>query len=880
MNLLEVGLEKLQTILGTDPETGLTGEQVLRNRREFGENILFEKKNTALDLLKKIFGDIMMILFLLLSLFDYLENKNTASLAAMVLVILLYAGFVLGTHFYVSRVKNKVEQFSRSKYHVRRSGRIRSVAKSELVPGDILILEKGDVMPCDGIILKHSALKILEASVTGRRVPVFKRSHEEVEEEESGYPYFECILFAGSVILHGSAKVFVCNTGRNIFDNENFTISRQNTTVPRIYEMAMDLKKQIYLVWVLACFLIFAVGVFRGLDVFGIFHYAVAVVIAAFPDAVEHLSDLAIAHMTSKLFHHGVVLRNAGAVDRLCDANSVFVNSSEYLFYSHPIASFYYAGDRLYDYRENASAAAPLLENLLLSQSSKKYFTGKREEWAAEKAILSAAAKLGIQKPKLQRSFLSINHYDFDPQYGYSCSLVLKDASYRLIVRGEPNTVLSLCSNMQVNGETLPLNEGDRAALRTNARHLAGMCEKIVGVAVSTIPSPSTGDQRTLCFDMTYLGLFGLSTPISAAAAKAVNTCQKSGIQTYLLTDDYPETVSSLSKSVSIIGENDYQYALSYQTYERMDRGVFVADIEKYKAYCSFPAEEKQSIVKFHKDNGNITVSLTGGIYDTLPQMESDISIVGTEEKQNAVRLNADLLVKEKKYELVPLCINWARIFYRNVVHMMQYILLVQVSLGVAVLLGLCATSSVPFSLLPMVLAGLGACIPSGVNIFHRIPGPRLENNQGVLKDDRVASLVSLIIIPFVAGITQALCVMLSAQIAQYASGSGEVAAGAALITFIFASYFSSLSVKFDSLLIHHQKEIGRTGLVTFLICLATTLLVTVSPLTSLWLGGKSGGGYSFWILFFAGVLSLVPMALMEWIKILNKDDSAPGRES
>ncbi len=880
MNLLEVGLDKLCNILGTDPENGLTSEQVLRNRREFGENILFEKKNTALDLVKKIFGDVMMILFLLVSFFDYVETGKAVSLVAILVVSALYSAIVLGTHFYVQRVQNHVEKFSRSKYHVRRAGRIRKVNKSELVPGDILLLEKGDVMPCDGIILKHSALKILEASVTGRRVPVFKRSHEEVEEEESGYPYFECILFAGSVILHGTAKIFVCNTGNNIFDNENFTVSRQNSTVPRIYQTAMELKKQIRLIWVIACFFLFAWGVFRGQDVFGIFHYVCAAVIAAFPDSIEHLSDLAIAHMTNKLFCQGVVLRNAGSVDRLCDANCVFVNSSDYLFYSHPIPSSFYLGDSFYEFNEEeATLSTPLLENLLLAQSTKDYFAGKREEWQAEKAILSAAASVGIQKKKLNQDFLFINRYDFDPHYGYSCSLSLSDGQYRLVIRGNPNAVFAACSEIRLNGQNVPLNEATRASLRANARHLAGICERIIAVAVLNLSSPSTGDQRLLCRGMTYLGMFGLSTPISADAANAVNICQKSGVQTYLLTDDYPETVAALSKSVSIIGPDDYQYALSFQTYERMDRGVFVADIEKYKAYCGFPVEEKQSIVKFHKDNGDITVSLTGGLYDTLPQMESDISIVGADEKLNAVRLNSDILVKEKKYELVPLCINWARIFYRNIVHIMQYILLIQVALGISVLISLSTDGSLPFHYFPMLLVGLGVVFPCGMNIFHRFPGPRLEDNKGVLKDDRVASLQVLIIIPFITGSAFAIATMLSRQIAYFACGGLETANLAALVTFIFASYFSSLSIKFDSPIFSHWKEIGKTGLFTGLGAILVSLILVATPLKQLWQSGNVGSGFSPWILFFSLLLSLIPSAIMEWIKFLKKDDDSADRQ-
>ncbi len=879
MNLLEVGLNRLCETLGTDLETGLTAEQVLRNRRDFGENLLFEKKNTILDLLRKIFGDMMILLFLLVCLFDYLETENAASLVAFILVCILYSSFVLATHLYISRIKKKVEKYSKCKYHVKRGGRVCTVSKSELVPGDLLLLDKGDVMPCDGIIVKQSALKILEANVTGTRVPVFKRSYDEVQEECSALPYFDCILFSGCVILHGSAKVFVCNTGKNIFDNKNFTVSRQNTTVSRLYDMAMNLKKQIYLFWVIACFFLFAWGVFCGQEVFNIFHYVCAMMIAAFPDSIEHLCDLSIAYMTSKLYREGVVLRNDGAIDRLCDANCVFVNSSEYLFYSHPVANAFYFGDSLYYFKNSPTKAVPLLENLILAQSSQEYYSGNADERGAERAIVASAASVGIQKVRLYKEYMMINRYDYDLRYGYACALVMHKGRYRLIIRGNPNSVLSSCSQMIHNGVSVPINEAHRATLRMNTRQLAGMCERVIAVATLDLSSPSTGDQRALCRGMTYMGMFGLSTPISASSANAVSSCQKSGIQTYLLTNDYPETVSALAKSVSIIGEGDYQYALSYQTYARMDRGIFIADIEKYKAYCSFPAEEKQSIVKYHKDNGDITITLTGSIYDTLPQMESDISFVGADEKLNAVRLNSDILLKEKKYELVPFCINWARVSYRNLVHIMQYMILFQISLALCMLIGVTANQQVPFSMLPMIVAGIGLCIPSAMNIFHRKPGTKLEDGIGIPEEERVVSLRVLIAIPLLAGVTQTLAIMIARQIAFYASSSATTAESAALFTLIFASYFSSLALKFDTSIFKNIKEIGKSELITFSCCAIGAVLLTVSPLTRFW-QHDSTASVPFVICAISFLLALMPLGIIEWMKILKRDDSAIERDS
>ena len=879
MNLLEVRLEKLCSILGTDPKEGLTAEQVLRNRREFGENILFEKKNSAFDWVRKVFGEIMMILFYLVCLFDYLETGHTASLVALLVVALFESVFVIITHQAVRRARQKVEKSVRCRYHVRRAGSVVSVEKSELVPGDILLLDKGDICPCDGIILKHQGLKILEASVTGRRVPIFKRSHSEVEDEASGYPYFECLMFAGSVVLHGAAQVFVCNTGVHIFDNENFTVSRQNSTIPRIYQTAMELKKQISLIWILVCFFLFAWGVFCGQEIFHIFHFTLAVVVAAFPDSIEHLSDLAIAYLTKRLFDEGVVLRNPGALDLVCDANSVFVNEGEYLYYSHPIADSFYLGKKRWDFKTQPQKAKSLLENILLCKGAS--CTEKEKKASMERAHLAAAATIGLQRTRLTGAYLTIQKYDFDPSFGFSCALVLKNNRYRLIACGNPASVLAVCDRVREGKRAEPFNETGRTNLRADARLLAEKCEYITAVAVKELSSPPEGDARLACHEMTYLGLFGLSTPISATAANAVSICQKSGIQTYLLTDDYPETVASLSKSVSIIGPEDYQYALSYQTYARMDRGVFLADLDKFKAYCGFPAEDKQSIIKDHKDNGDITFTLTGGFYDTLPQMESDVAMASLKEKQNAVRLNADFLVREKKFEHVPLCINWARILYRNLVHIMQYVLFLQIALGLCLFLSLTATKSLPFALLPLVLVGIQAASCGGTNLFLRRPGPRLEDNRGVLKDDRLASFRALIITPLVAGATFALSVLLSRQVAHYASGSDFTASSAALITLIFGAYFASLAMKYDHFLFSHIKDMKRSVLITFLSSVITALIVTASPLTSLWKTGDAGSGFSFWIFLFSLLFSLLPAGMVEWMKFLKKeDDFAPRRDS
>lgn len=873
MNLLEVDLKKLVEILGTDLELGLSAEQVSRNRKEFGENVLFDKKNTAFGLLKKLFGDIMMVLFLLISLFDYLETGDLAGLVAALVVIIFYGAFVIGTHLFLEHFHRKTAKFSQSKYHVKRAGKILSISKNELVPGDILYLEKGDVVPCDGVVLRQGALKILEAGVTGRRIPVFKRNYNEIIENK--FPYFECVLFAGSVILQGSVKLYVCNTGKNIFDVRNQTVSRQNTSLPQICINAMELKKQISLIWVLASLFLFAWGVFCGFKVFDVFYYISAMIVAAFPESMEQLCDLSLAYMSNNLFYEGIILRNPGSIDLLCDANSVFVYSSDYLFYSRPVVNSFYIGQEIYNFESNSDKAAPLLENLLLAQGDAEYFRGRRDEWNIERALQSAAASVKIQKPKLIKKYLTVGHYNFDPKLGYACSLVLHNNVYRLIVRGNPDAVFSVCTNVQMGDNIVPINETVRANLHSQARHLGGICERIIAVAVLNVTSPTTGDQRSLCRGMTFLGMFGFSTPVSASSSNAIRNCRKSGINTYLLTDDYPEAVTTLAKNASIICEEDYQFALPYATYDRLNRGVFIADIEKYKVLCNFPVEEKQNLLRYHKESGNISIAMTGGVLDSLPQMEADVSVVGVEEKLNAVRLNADLIIKEKSFDIIPKCINWARIFYRNIVHIMQYVLLLQFALGLSVFIGFTANHAEPFDKLAMILMGIFACVPAGMNMIHRVPGANLENHVSILMEERVLSLRAFIIVPFLGGTIQALSVMISRQVAFYFTENTITASFAAMITFVFSAFFASLSLKYDLPLFKVSRKVDTLTVVSLLCCIATVCVLTLTPIKTLWIGSAYVASLGFWLFAIALLCSLFPLFMLEAIKMLKKDDIA-----
>lgn len=719
MNLLEIDPEKLYEVLGCSEELGLSSEQAQINLKEFGPNTHSGRFKKRFGVFKRIFGDVMLLVFLAMTLYVIAAKPSPEISATLWITLGGYLLLTVCSSLYVEWVLNKVKRFSASSCRVKRDGKLRWVDSQQIVPGDRLYLERGEVLPCDGIVMRKRSLKVLEANVTGKCDAVIKREYRDVVETE--LPYFDCILFAGTVILNGSATVLVCNTGKNIFDANNPNVKRSGGEMPKIHSELKNISKQLSLLWIPVSFFIFALGVICKQSLFSMFYYSLALMIAAMPDGLRLLSELGVAMQVRSLMRRGCVIKNYAAVNKLSSVNCVTVHTEEFVLEKYPVIGTFLVDDCPYPFKERPKYATSLLELAMLCKSGKNppLMTGGRN---VDEAIERAGEELGLKTKRLERQKGLLSRREYDASRGYSSALCLKNEQYRYVIRGTPESVLRRCSHIKKGERTPFLNESAKLRLMDTARAIAANGEYVVAIALLDCSSPPEEREVDRLTNLLFVGFLGLYPPVRTGAAQAISQWAKNGVDTLLLTADSPERSFGLAKKLSMIRDGDYPYALEEKRYRTMDRGLFLADLNHYKVFCGLDPGQQRDVVRSRNQNGDITACVSDSLSSSVAQSEADVSFAYFGADAGCVRQNADVLLKRRSLEGVLRTFKSVQAICLNSCAMLRHELCVHFTLAILALLSMTCFGGPVVKPYVLIAYGLFVGYLSSVAVVGSIP--------------------------------------------------------------------------------------------------------------------------------------------------------------
>ncbi len=796
MNLLEINAEKLFKILRTSPDGGLSDEQVAINRREFSEYI--RKKGRGIkDVFRTAFGDVMLVLFLLLSIFSLDVHNNRSAGVSLALLFIFYFSFQIGAVLYIKKVDAKIKPFRRSVCTVLRNGEKVELDYSELVPGDILVLKKGDVVPCDALVVRQRTLRVLEVQLTGNTSPVVKLTQEDVLSGK-GCPYYECILFAGSIISSGDAVALVCNVGEGIFDKKNKLVLRvRSDNRPLIWEKAAHIAREISLVWIILCTVTVIAGILKGEELFSLFYLATTLSVATLPDLILTLSDLNIACATSKLLKKGCAVKNLSAIDRMCDINCVAVDSSRYFRTSSPKPNtVIVSGEKKRFKNASDTEVLNLFELAVVACAGTggdggMYYNGI----SVEKSLLNTAERLSMPQKKLYEKYLLLERLPFTSENGMSRVIVYRDGKFYLVCLGLPEYILRACSAHRINGIDKTFYEKDKRRMLEDSRLIAADNEGMVGVSLKQISYREGTGQIDNPRGSVFIGFIGLHTAIMADAARAVNLCDKSGIDILLMTNEPRATSVGFADSLAIMKTGDE--AIDMLEFEKIDEGLFRADIKKYKVFLSLNSEQKGKVVRFRKTDGDIVAATASNVDDIPLQLESDVSFCTNTVRDDAVIRNSDAVML-RGFDMVPECVKYARSIYRNVRHMLEFLMMSQFTLVSTAFMFLIFLPNIGFAPAQIVIWSLFVSLPLTFLLScEKVRGTELRLNFG--EENVNINFQNLIGLPMVTGLTSGL---VSALCARFAASSAETLSGcrgAAFITLVVSGVLMAISVSADS---------------------------------------------------------------------------------
>jgi len=719
MNLLNVDFKKAYETLRADLDNGLSPKQVVKNRQDF----CTKPKGGARArhyFVTHAFDDVMRILFVITAAASYIIYRSSESAASL---FLLCIGMIcVNTALYsLSRRSSRFNKANRCEtVRVRRGGKEMTIIPSALVPGDTVILDTGDCAFCDGVVVDADNLKILEYNSGGKITITEKYTYQQVQSESidrEKLPYHRCLIFADMIVIKGRAEMIAMNVGEDICANENAKPQNDTESMPAIYEKIAFVGKQLSVIWILAALLYFAAGVFLRIEIFDSFRFACLLSVASASDMIASVCEIAIVKKTNELAKKNVIVKRAGSLDMLRDVNCFTVNSVDPFYYGSLYPRRILINNTPYFFKDEHELAHDLISISLLTCPENKggrvYFQGKSVDFA----FVKVARELEISKRALTVGMLPVVPGRYIPELDVSVGLYLRteQASAALFVRGNPEFIVKHCGTMYKNGSSAFMNESDKFRMLAAAKDFSDDGDLVMAVARRIFNETPQDVTAEIIDDLEFVGFIGLYTPINADAARAVNTCVKNGINVMLMAQGRPDTMYGLAKSVSMISDGDFEYAVTPLEYVRRNRGLFLADLQKYKVFCNLTPYEQSEIIAAHKKDGDIIASCVSGIDGIIPQIQTDVSFVSSGEKCGTLLKNADVVFSRQNLNSVPDCIKAARNIYENIFKASGFMLYWQIALFVAAFLSLICERSMVFTSSTMLILSFGVVIPFAV---------------------------------------------------------------------------------------------------------------------------------------------------------------------
>ena len=860
MNLLEINATKLFELLHTDADKGLKSKDIAKNRAEFSSDVHTPK--TLFAVIKNAFRDVMPWVLVFLTILSLSFNTFGVSWLALLIFTFAYASFKYASVRYSAKVSKLLNEVS-TKAKVIRDGFEQVIDYSELVPGDILLLGLGDVVPCDCIVLWQDLLRVSEIQLTGNSSPVIKLMQEDVLRGK-GVPYYECIIFAGSVVMSGDAKVLVCNTGKDVFDKKNKLTSRsKHARRTHIFEICSFISQQISLIWVLAAFFVAVVSIVRGINAFTSLYLSATLAVAALPDLVLTLFDLTLSVGTYRLYKKGCIIRDMSSLDRMCDISCVVVDDSRYFRNSSPRPNTVFVNDERKRFRGAGDSDVRELFELAVVASVGGDDGLSYNGISVERSLVKCAEELGITQASLYEKYLLLEKRPYSEFNGMSRVIVFKDHEFFVISIGSPSAVLKTCTYIENKGEIRLLDERERRSIRELSREIAVGNEGVAAIAIKKIDYKEGTGEIDVNSGYSFKGYIGLHTSIKADAARAVNICKKSGTDIVLMTSEGRSTSTGFAKSLSILREDDR--IIEEKELVQMDVGVFRADIKKYKVYVSLDPDEKTDIVSYRKEDGDIIAVTASSVEDLRLIIEADVSFCPSSGADEAARQNADVIL-DGSFELIPECIKYARSVYRNTRHMLQYFLNFQFIMLFAAILPLLFTGIHSVTSGTVMIYSTLIALPLAFSLAVREPhGNELKDAFG--GQNLEINIQNLILIPAICGFVEGAVITLFSKASQVAALSQQAANGCTFVILISAgitmAYALSLDDKFDFTILKNKYLI----ILSVLSLGIMALFVFVEPVGEL-INIAFPGGEKFALSF---IMGFVPSLVCIGIKLVNK---------
>lgn len=716
--------------LSSDSEKGLTSADAQKRLLEYGLNTLGEKKQ--IPLWKRFFEQFKdaMVLILIaaagLSAVMALKEGGFGGWVDVIVIlsiVIINAGLGVYQEGKADQAIAALKKMSSPQTKVIRDGVQKLLPSEQIVPGDIVTLDAGDLVAADIRLVSQSSLKVEEASLTGESVPVEKNA-DSVLAPESGLGDRNNMLFMGTAITYGRARGVVVGTGEH---SELGSIAKKlqniNDSMTPLQKNLNSLGKILGIICIAVCIIVFAVDVFVQGEVWNVaLMTAISLAVAAIPEGLAAVVTIVLSIGMTRMAGRHAIVRKLLAVETLGCVDVICSDKTGTLTQNAMTVTTLYDGDRIYsvsgigyspegsifDETGNQPRIEGVLERLLLSGVlCSDAVTMKKEDGRygsigdpTEASLIALSEKAGLAREPANASYPRVAELPFDSDRKMMTTYHPNIEPDKIVsfTKGAPDIILDRCISLYTAGGVIPLTDAKKSEILKTNNSFAGRALRVLAFAYRN--HDSTGD-GSVSVDfahedgLIFLGLAGMIDPARTEAKDAIAVCKEAGIRAVMITGDYKDTAVAIAKDLGLMTEGFG--SLSGSDLEKISDDDLDDVCERTAVYARVSPDHKVRIVSALQKNGHIT-SMTGdGVNDAMALKTADIGvamgITGTDVAKNS----ADMILTDDNFATIVHAIEEGRIIYSNIRKFVGFLL----SCNVGEILIIFIISLIPTSLIP-----------------------------------------------------------------------------------------------------------------------------------------------------------------------------------
>ena len=702
--------------LDTHEDSGLTSAEAQARLERYGPNELVERgtKSPLVILWEQMINPLVLLL-LFAAVVSALLGEADSTIAIMGIVIL---NAILGVvqEYRAEKAMAALKQMAAPLVRVRRDARVSEISARELVPGDVILLEAGNIIPADARIVASASLSVQEASLTGESHPVEKVTAA-LDTENLTLGDRVNMVYMGTAVTYGRGTAVVTGTGMSTELGRIAEMIQSVTSETTPLQRRMnEVGKVLFGVGILVLVVAFVIGLLTQRPLDTVLLNAVAIAVAVVPEGLPAVVTVALALGAQRMLRRRALIRKLPAVETLGSVTTICSDKTGTLTENRMTVRIVDVAGRseeleavverntLTHIAANGHALPQHMSQILLLAGGALCNDAALEQDDAqagsflaigdptEGALVVAAARFGLLKPDLDRLFTRAGEVPFSSERKRMTTIhhILRGqqpsdsklsplraataAPYVAFTKGALDGLLDISADVWINGQPQALTPELRARIEQSGDRLAGEGLRVLGLAFRPLDAlPANVTAAGIEDRLTFIGLVGIIDPPRAEVKAAVAICKKAGIRPVMITGDHPLTAFAIARELAIVAEDGE--ILTGQALARMSQAELEAQVEDVSVYARVSPEHKLRIVEALQARGHIVAMTGDGVNDAPALKRSDIGvamgITGTAVSKEA----ADMVILDDNFTTIVSAVEEGRTIYDNVRRFIKYLL-------------------------------------------------------------------------------------------------------------------------------------------------------------------------------------------------------------